>query len=421
VILARASAALTPPLWQAPQEHLTGKRLLVVEDNAVNCRLIQHRATHWGMSVDLAATPEEALRLARTAAEYDAAIIDLQLPPGGGLDLAEALHEVPSCSSLPIVLLSSVRIRGDDSRPLTAGVVGMIYKPIRPAQLLDTLCRALSVQVHLEKRRPFAPVLDPRLARRLPLRLLLADDNPINQKVGLSVLRKLGYHADVATNGLEVLKALEQKAYDLLFLDVQMPEMDGLEAARQICSRWPREKRPRIVAMTGNALAGDREKCLDAGMDDYISKPIRVNELQAALERWGPLSTRKSDTAFLSRKRSLQPEDVLDSSVLAELESLSGDDDSDMLRELVDIFIDSAPRRITQISQAIADPERLGFHAHALKSMGLNLGAKQIVQLSEKLEKLAREGKTDFAPSVLNDLQAAFTQTKARLLELRGF
>src|SRR4029077_17662463 len=126
---------------------------------------------------------------------------------------------------------------------------GYIHKPIRPAQLLDALCRALSVQLQREKKAPAAPVLDPGLAHRLPLRLLLADDNPINQKVGLSVLHKLGYQADLANNGLEVLKALEQKVYGVLFLDVQMPEMDGLEAAREICRRWPPDKRPTIIAM----------------------------------------------------------------------------------------------------------------------------------------------------------------------------
>src|SRR5262249_56655265 len=126
-----------------------------------------------------------------------------------------------------------------------------------PAQLLDALCRALSIQLQREKKAPTAPTLDAELGIRLPLRVLLADDNPINQKVGLSVLQKLGYRADVAHNGLEVLRALEQKAYDVIFLDVQMPEMDGLEAARQICQRWPREKRPCIIAMTGNALMGD--------------------------------------------------------------------------------------------------------------------------------------------------------------------
>src|SRR5204863_5301749 len=199
----------------------------------------------------------------------------------------------------------SVRLRGDDSRPLHASIAVVVYKPIRPAQLLDALCRAMSIQLQREKKAPFAPALDATLARRLPLRLLLADDNPINQKVGLSVLQKLGYRADIANNGREVLQELEQKAYDILFLDVQMPEMDGLEAARRICERWPAEKRPRIIAMTGNALMGDREKCLQAGMDDYISKPVRIGDLQAALERWGVGRARKSDTSFFTRPKPL--------------------------------------------------------------------------------------------------------------------
>src|SRR4029079_2978389 len=169
---------------------------------------------------------------------------------------------------------------------------------------------------------PSAPTLDATFARRLPLRLLLADDNPINQKVGLSVLQKLGYRADVAHNGLEVLKALERKPYDLIFLDVQMPEMDGLETARRICQQWPQEKRPRIIAMTGNALMGDREKCLQAGMDDYISKPVRLPELQSALERWGPMRTRKPDTGFMARPKPIPAEHLIDQTIIAELRDM---------------------------------------------------------------------------------------------------
>ena len=198
------------------------------------------------------------------------------------------IRKQPSGRYIPILLLSSLRPGGDDLRPLPPGTAISIHKPIRPAQLLEALCRALSVQLQRDKKAPAAPMLDADLSRRLPLRLLLADDNPINQKVGLSVLHKLGYHADVANNGLEVLKALEQKAYDILFLDVQMPEMDGLEAARQICQKWSADKRPRIIAMTGNALIGDREKCLQAGMDDYISKPVRVAELAIRARALGP-------------------------------------------------------------------------------------------------------------------------------------
>jgi CheY-like chemotaxis protein/HPt (histidine-containing phosphotransfer) domain-containing protein len=313
-----------------------------------------------------------------------------------------------------------VRLRGDDTRPLHAGIAVVVYKPVRPAQLLDALCRGLSIQLQREKKPPFAPALDANLARRLPLRLLLADDNPINQKVGQSVLHKLGYRSDIANNGREVLTALEQKAYDILFLDVQMPEMDGLEAARQICHRWPAESRPRIVAMTGNALTGDREKCLQAGMDDYISKPVRIAELQAALERWGPTRQRKSDTAFLSRLKPVPPETLLDQHIIAELRGMPPSDGVSMLQELVDLFLEGAPQRINLITQSISDAPNLAFHAHALKSMSLNLGARQIVELSQKLEELGRSGRVDGAPALLQDLQNAFAQTRSHLLPLRN-
>jgi CheY-like chemotaxis protein/HPt (histidine-containing phosphotransfer) domain-containing protein len=286
--------------------------------------------------------------------------------------------------------------------------------------LLDALCRALSVHVQREKKAPIAPTLDPDLARRLPLRLLLADDNPINQKVSISVLHKLGYRADIANNGLEVLQALERKAYDILFLDVQMPEMDGLEAARQICERWPTEKRPCIIAMTGNALMGDREKCLSAGMDDYISKPVRVGDLQSALQRWGPLKTRKSDTAFVSRPKPGPADNLLDQAAIAELRNLPGSNGGSMLQELVGLFLEAAPQRIAQISQSINDGPMLAFHAHALKGMGLNLGVKRIVELSQKLEDLGRTRNVHGAPAMLSELEAAFAQTRAQLLRLRS-
>src|SRR5262249_10333357 len=230
------------------------------------------------------------------------------------------------------------------------------------------------------------------LAHRMPLRVLLADDNAINQKVGLSVLHKLGYRADVATNGIEVIRALEHKAYDVLFLDVQMPEMDGLECARQICQRWTRDRRPVIVAMTGNALMGDREKCLAAGMDDYISKPVRIAELQAAIERWGPLTTRKPDTSFFSRNKVIPNEELLDPAMIAELRGMPASDGLSMLEELVDLFLQTAPARLAQISNSLNQPQQLSFHAHALKSMSLNLGAKRVIELCRKLEELGRSG-----------------------------
>jgi CheY-like chemotaxis protein/HPt (histidine-containing phosphotransfer) domain-containing protein len=418
-LVAKAAAATSPPAWQNSQPQLAGRRVLVVEDNVTNQRIIAQRASQWGMAIESAASSREALQLLAEKNEYDAIILDLQLPDMEGLTLAQEIRTQIRGRKIPLLLLTSVRLRAEDPRPARAGISVFIYKPIRPSQLLDALCRAMSIQIAREKRPPPAPSLDADLARRIPMRLLLADDNPINQKVGLSVLNKLGYQADIANNGVEVLKALEQKSYDILFLDVQMPEMDGLEAARQICRRWPVEKRPRIIAMTGNALMGDREKCLQAGMDDYISKPVRIAELQSTLERWGATRSKKPDTSFLKSTKPMPAEELLDQSIIAELREMPPDEGISMLRELVDLFLEGAPQRIGQIVQSLEDAKQLAFHAHALKSMSLNLGAKRVVEIAQKLEDMGRAGQTAEAPALLKELELVYAQTRLQLMPLR--
>ena len=418
-ILTKATAATIPPPWQNPQPQLAGKRLLVVEDSPTNQRIIAHRAHQWGMTVEAAADSHDAFSLLAHGGPFDAVILDLQLPDLDSLAFASELHNHPSGRYLPLLLLSSARLRSEDSGPLQAGASVVVYKPVRPAQLLDALCRALSIQLQREKKTAPAPTFDADLGRRLPLRLLLADDNPINQKVGLSVLRKLGYRADLASTGSEVLDALEKKTYDVIFLDVQMPEMDGLEAARRICRRWPAPQRPRIIAMTGAALLGDREKCLEAGMDDYISKPVRIGELQTALQRWGAPKAGKPDTAFFNRLKAIPPDQLLDHAILGELREMPPADGVSMLRELVDLFLAGAPERIAQIGQSLTDASQLVFHAHALKSMSLNMGARRLVELAVKLEEMGRAGDLQEAPVLHKELEAIFTLTKAQLLPLR--
>ena len=417
-ISARAAAASAPPAWQAPQPQLAGKHLLVIEDNATNRRILIQRGQQWGMTVEAAANSRDALTCLAEGARFDAVILDWQLPDKDGLAMTEAIRKQLAGRYVPLIALSSTRAGADQVKPLPTSVPVFVHKPIRPAQLLEALCRAMSLRIQHEKKAPTMPTLDPDLARRLPLRLLLADDNPINQKVGLSVLQKLGYRADLANNGLEVIKALEQKAYDVLFLDVQMPQMDGLEAAREICQRWPPDQRPCIIAMTGNALIGDREKCLKAGMDDYISKPIRIGELQSALERWGRTKTKGPEIGLVPRMRSGSADNLLDPAVIFELRNMPPSDGVAVLQELVDLFLESAPQRIAQIRQSINDGPMLAFHAHALKSMSLNLGAKRLVDLSQKLEDLGRTRNVHAAPNLLQELETTFAQTKAQLLTL---
>jgi CheY-like chemotaxis protein/HPt (histidine-containing phosphotransfer) domain-containing protein len=417
-MLARASASAAPPPWQRPQAQLAGRRLLVIEDNLTNQHIILQRCRNWAVSVDIAANGNEGLRLFEQSPPYDAIILDLQLPDTDGMTLAGEIRRRASRGLPPLLLLSSMRLRSDDTRPIEAGVAGYVHKPIRPAQLLEALCRALSIQLQREKKAPAAPALDPGLARRLPMRLLLADDNPINQKVGLSVLHKLGYRADVANNGLEVLRALEHKVYDLLFLDVQMPEMDGLETARQIRERWTPDRRPAIIAMTGNALMGDREKCLAAGMDDYISKPVRIAELQAALERWGPLKTVQSDTKILLRAKAASADDLLDQAVIGLLRSELSAQGADSVRERIDHFLGDAAQLLSQLSQDLRTPAKVAAHAKDLKAICAGVGARRITEFCQKLEELGQAGLSDGAPELLQELRAAFALTRTQLLPL---
>ncbi|HEU5069051.1 MAG TPA: response regulator [Verrucomicrobiae bacterium] len=419
-ILANAASSTLQPHWQQPQPQLSGKRVLIVEDSATLQRIIRHRLTQWGMNAESATNHREALAALSSGNEFEVAVIDLQLPEKDGLLLISEIRAHANGRFLPIILISSSRLRSDDPRPSRAGVSAVISKPIRPAQLLEAFAQALNLQLQREKKTASTPSLDATLASRLPLRILLADDNLINQRVGQSVLNKLGYRPELALNGLDVLKALEQEPFDLLFLDVQMPEMDGLEVARRINEQWPIERRPRIIAMTGNALMGDREKCLNAGMDDYISKPIRIAELQAAIERWGPTKIKRTaDTTSFLRRTPPAPADLLDSNIIAELREMPPTQGVSMLRELIDLFLESAPKRIEQIRDTAKDPTELAFHAHALKSMSLNLGAQKIVELTKRLEEMGRRSDTHEAATVVTELQNAFVLTRAQLEAIR--
>jgi CheY-like chemotaxis protein len=258
---------------------LAGRRALVVDDNATNRRILAAQLRHWAIETRDTGSAAEALDWIRGGEPFDVGILDQRMPEMDGIDLAEAIRAIGPDVTFPVILSSSVGVLERASPAIDA----FLSKPIKPSALHDALMTALG------ERAPAVPVrsapadtLDASLGRRHPLRILLAEDNPVNRKLALRILAKLGYDADVAVDGLEVIAALERQPYDLVLMDVQMPELDGLEATRQIRARWP-DDGPRIVAMTANAMAEDREACLVAGMDDYLAKPIRVAELTAAL------------------------------------------------------------------------------------------------------------------------------------------
>jgi len=240
----------------------------------------------WGMQVREADSPSEALRWVQQGEAFDVAILDMHMPEMDGIELARRMKALRP--ALPRVLASSLGRREADAEHLFDA---HLAKPVRQSQLFDTLVSLLARETaRREPARAAAPKIDATLASRHPLRILLAEDNAVNQKLALRLLQQMGYRADLASNGVEAVESVERQPYDVVLMDVQMPEMDGLEASRRITSKWRPAERPRIVAMTANAMAGDREMCLAAGMDDYVTKPIRVDELVRALLDVAPRS-----------------------------------------------------------------------------------------------------------------------------------
>ena len=268
-----------------PQLH--GKRLLIVDDNATNRRILVLQTRGWGMVPRDTASAHEAIEWIRQGDPFDAGILDLQMPELDGIALAAEIRRHRDAQALPLVLSSSLGAR-EAGTPM-GEFVAYLVKPIRPSVLFDMLMGIFGAEpvgpVPAARTRPG---VDAEMARRHPLRILVAEDNAVNQKLALRLLARMGYRADVAGNGLEAIQALVRQHYDVILMDVQMPEMDGLEATRHISARWPRGQRPHIIAMTANVMEGDRQLCLDAGMDDYVGKPIRVDELVSALQAVSP-------------------------------------------------------------------------------------------------------------------------------------
>ncbi len=261
------------------------------------------------------------------------------------------------------------------------------------------------------------------------MQLLLAEDNTVNQKLALRLLERMGYRADVAADGLEALEALQRQHYDVILMDVQMPKMDGLEATRAIQQRWPAEQRPRIIAMTANAMQGDREECLAAGMDDYLTKPIQVKALQEALERAG-LGVKRRTAPLRSVTAQLQPfEEIsegappitddgrqeeatpaLDPVVLAELRQLQGEGEPDIVQELAEAFQFETSPLLEVMHQAVRErqPESLGRAAHNLKGSSHNLGARRMASLSAELETLGKSGTVEGASELVTRLEQEY-------------
>jgi CheY-like chemotaxis protein/HPt (histidine-containing phosphotransfer) domain-containing protein len=400
-----------------------------VDDNPTNRRILNLQAQTWGMKPVEADSPTTALALVRQGRPFDLAVLDMHLPEMDGAQLASALcqeHERQG-QHFPLVMLTSL---GYETRPELEAVdcfSAYLTKPVKPSQLYDVL---VSVLVDEEREARHTPGLAanpaPRpnpLAEQIPLRILLAEDVAVNQKFALLALEEMGYTADVAANGQEVLEALKRQPYDAILMDVQMPVMDGLTATRRIRQDPSGLARPYIIAMTANAMQGDRELCLEAGMDDYISKPVYQHELRAVLERagewlkdyrrWHPLTASDTpQTAFLPEDPTTPLTPAIDPAVLDKLLNRPSG------RELVLLYLAEAPDALSELRQAVEQQQAVEVRqaAHKLKGSSSYVGAWRVTALSAELEQEGRRGTVDgVASALLSQLEDEYRRAQQAL------
>lgn len=389
---------------------LTNKRLLVIDDNGTNRRIIYHQATHWGMWVDEAACANTGLAALQKAAEnhpYDIVLIDMQMPAIDGLTLGSQIKANSAISNIPLVLLTSSNQKDEWKKAINIGFISYLVKPIKPSRLLDTIMDILGSQPKLDNfqsskiEQPSIIVLDQKIpdSTKSKLKLLVAEDNPVNQKVILKQLHSLGYKADIVANGQEVLEMLDNIAYDLILMDCQMPILDGLKTTKVIRSRqissFVNHRQPIVIAITANAMKEDQQNCLDAGMDDYFSKPITKDKLATLLELW-------SSRIIAGRVVTIpEPESVvlITNNPLTDLpidwEHLHqiSENDPEFELEILKVFVEDSLFHVEAIKAAIAvnDFPQLAREAHHLKGSSGNFGATAMQKIAEELKQLSRK------------------------------
>jgi len=420
-IIADEVEALERAAADGEQLELADKRVLIVDDNARNRLLLKLQTERWGMRARDTNSPAVALEWIVQGDPFDVALLDYQMPEMDGIALAREIRAVRGAHTPVLILLSSAG-QSLASAHADAGFAAELSKPLRLSHLRDRLLETIGDQ--RDTSAGAAPPLACDVASSVPLRILLAEDNPINQNVALRLLERLGYGADVVSDGRQALARLDHAAFDVVLMDVQMPEMDGLEASRAICARWAASERPRIIAMTAEAMQGDHDKCLAAGMDDYIVKPVTLDRLAAALAKCRPLATASTPKAAASppvEKQRIAVGTALDRDVLDQLrEDLGG---AAALREVIRSFLDQTPSVLSALRDAAAraDVSSIRRTAHMIKGTSSTLGARELSEQCAEIERVGQTGCIADAGSRVIAVEASYRTIEAVLkAEIEG-
>ncbi len=414
---------------------MRNKYILIVDDNATNRHVLREQLKSWGCRFNEASSGEEALRKMRQGIDdhrpFDLAILDMQMPGMDGETLGQKIKQDSDLKNTILVLMTSIGKRGDAKRLEKIGFVGYLTKPVKQSQLYDCLVTVSRLQNETALEQPMSIFTRHTICEKQQrtARILLAEDNITNQKVALSTLIKFGYSADVVKNGKEAVEALKKIPYDIVLMDCQMPGMDGYEATDKI-RKWEKKlkdgsadcsdsnlestagsKRVPIIAMTAHALKGDRKKCLNAGMDDYIAKPIHPKKLCDVIEKWlnEPEGTVEAKIVHDSSPK----DDIFDKNSF--LDRLLGDED--LAKEIIKGFIEDSLRQIDIIKEALDNgkPDVIHRQAHSLKGAAANMSATALKELAYQIEILGETGDLVKAASLIPKLDEQFEVLKKRL------
>jgi signal transduction histidine kinase/DNA-binding response OmpR family regulator/HPt (histidine-containing phosphotransfer) domain-containing protein len=407
-----AAAELVPSRSGAMDPaRLTGRHVLIVEENETIRKMLRQYCDSWGMTVADTPSSADALELVRKGQQFDVALIDSTSPQMDGAKLANDINALGVSRPIKILMLAAHGSAPTSGRDARSYVQGVLTKPLHQSHLFDALAAILAAPTDaLPYQYSFT-----RPTVQAPLRILLAEDNVVNQRMAQLLLERLSQTADVVSNGLEAVNAAVQLPYDLILMDVLMPEMDGLDATREIRKRLPRDRQPRIVAMTANALSGDRERCLAAGMDDYISKPVQLDELAKVMQR-KPVHL---DTPPISPPRLETPSVVeFRQEAIDRLVSATGARGAVLV---LGTMIDSAPRLLEALESALRSGDAGSFSrsAHSLKANAGTVGAGALVQAFQELEDFGRAGDLHAAGEKMAAAQQAYRNLIEKIRNLR--
>lgn len=406
---------------------ITGVRVLVVDDNATNRLVLCEQLASWGVRHAEAESAAKALELLHAACKegdpFRIVLTDMQMPEKDGESLGREIKQAPELCVTHLVMMTSLGRRGDVKRLETIGFSAYLTKPVKQSQLYD--CLAMILGAGVPESEASGNILLTRHtlseARRRKVRILLAEDNPTNRQVALRILEKLGFRADAAANGLEAVKALETLPYDVVLMDVQMPEMDGFEATALI--RNPDssvlDHDIPIIAMTAHAMSGDRERCLDAGMNDYLPKPIVPRALADTLEKWldqkssVPMEDGGEVLQEIEERKVQEERSIFERRALAKLLM----DDESMIQEIIDTFLEDQPRQLAKLEEAFGnkDIEQIERIAHTIKGASGNVRGLAMNAVALDMEQAAKDGDFDTALGLMPELLKQFGLLKTKM------